>query len=298
MSQNPISNWRPWLHATRPRTLPVGVASVLTGVALAIHLHGFHFLSALLAVITAVLLQIAANFANDALDFRRGADTAERVGPMRLAASGHASANAVLVATGIMLGLATICGLYLVIRGGWIILALGLASLVCAVAYTGGPFPIAYKGLGEVFVFLFFGPTAVAGTAYVQTQEWEWRMLAISIPVGLIASATLVVNNLRDIETDRRAGKNTIAVRIGATNTIRQYRLLWLFGLLAPVVYWLAGWLNWWWLVTLVAVPGVVTLWWAIAEKRGRELNAVLGATARHQLVYCLGLALALILSR
>jgi 1,4-dihydroxy-2-naphthoate octaprenyltransferase len=293
-----LANWRIWLHATRPRTLPVGVASVLTGVALAIHLHGFHFLSAALAVITAVLLQIAANFANDALDFRRGADTAERVGPVRLAASGQASANAVLVATGIVLGLATLCGLYLVIRGGWVILALGLASLICAVAYTGGPFPIAYKGLGEVFVFLFFGPTAVAGTAYVQMREWEWRMLAISIPVGLIASATLVVNNLRDIETDRRAGKNTIAVRIGARNTILQYRLLWLIGVLAPVVFWLAGWLNWWWLVTLVAVPGVIGLWRAIAEKRGRDLNAVLGATARQQLVYCLGLSLALILSR
>jgi 1,4-dihydroxy-2-naphthoate octaprenyltransferase len=295
---SPFANWRIWLHATRPRTLPVGVASVLTGVALAIHLHGFHFLSAALAVITAVLLQVAANFANDALDFRRGADTAERVGPVRLAASGQASANAVLVATGIVLGLATLCGLYLVMRGGWVILALGLASLVCAVAYTGGPFPIAYKGLGEVFVFLFFGPTAVAGTAYVQMREWEWRMLAISIPVGLIASATLVVNNLRDIETDRRAGKNTIAVRIGAENTILQYRLLWLIGVLAPVVFWLAGWLNWWWLVTLVAVPGVIVLWRAIAEKRGRELNAVLGATARQQLVYCLGLSLALILSR
>jgi 1,4-dihydroxy-2-naphthoate octaprenyltransferase len=287
-----------WLHATRPRTLPVGVASVLTGVALAIHLRGFHWLSALLAVMTAVLLQIAANFANDALDFRRGADTAERVGPVRLAASGQVSANAVLVATGIVLTLATLCGLYLVVRGGWIILALGIASLVCAVAYTGGPFPIAYKGLGEVFVFLFFGPTAVAGTAYVQTQHWEWKMLAISVPVGLISSATLVVNNLRDIETDRRANKNTIAVRIGAANTIWQYRLFWVTGLVSPVIFWLAGWLNWSWLATLIAVPGVISLWRAIAEKRGRELNMVLGATARHQLVYCFGLAVALILSR
>lgn len=296
MTGNP--SLRLWLQATRPRTLPVGVASVLTGIALAIHLHGFHWLSAGLAIITAMLLQIAANFANDALDFRRGADSAERVGPVRLAASGQASANAVLVATGIVLTLAVFCGMYLVIRGGWVILILGLASILCAVAYTGGPFPIAYKGLGEVFVFLFFGPTAVAGTAFVQTQHWEWRMLAISIPVGLISSATLVVNNLRDIDTDRRANKNTIAVRIGASRTILHYRLLWLIGLTAPPMFWLAGWLNWWWLVTLVAVPGVATLWSMIGEKRGRELNQVLGATARHQLIYCLALSTALVLSR
>ncbi|MEJ7837217.1 MAG: 1,4-dihydroxy-2-naphthoate polyprenyltransferase [Thermomicrobiales bacterium] len=289
--------FRLWLEATRPRTLPVGAASVLTGVALAIHLDGFHALSAILAVITALLLQIAANFANDALDFRRGADTLERVGPTRLAASGQASAGTILVATGVVLGLAVICGLYLVMRGGWIILALGLASLVCAVAYTGGPFPIAYKGLGEVFVFLFFGPTAVAGTAYVQTRHWEWQMLAIAIPVGLISSATLVVNNLRDIETDRRAGKNTLAVRFGARKTILQYRLLWLVGTIAPPIFWLAGWLSWTWVVTLVAVPGIVKLWRLVGSKRGRELNMVLGATARHQLVYCLALSAALILS-
>lgn len=292
-------NARMWFHATRPRTLPVGIASVLTGVALAIHLHGFHLPSALLAVITAVLLQIAANFANDALDFRRGADTAERLGPVRLAASGQATERAVLTATGIVLLLATLCGLYLVIRGGWPILVLGLLSLVCAVAYTGGPFPIAYKGLGEVFVFLFFGPAAVAGTAWVQSREWAWEMLWFSIPVGLIASATLVVNNLRDIETDRRAGKNTVAVRIGAVNTIRQYRLIWAIGLLAPVVFFGLGWLNWSWLIpVIVSAPGVALLWRAIRRRTGRALNPVLGATARQQLVYCLGLALALILSR
>jgi 1,4-dihydroxy-2-naphthoate octaprenyltransferase len=292
-------NWRMWLGATRPKTLPVGVASVATGIALAIHLDGFRFLPALLAIATAVLLQIAANFANDALDFRRGADTAERLGPVRLAATGQATAEQVLIATGIVLALATACGLYLVIRGGWPILVLGLASLVCAVAYTGGPFPIAYKGLGEVFVFLFFGPAAVAGTAYVQMQRWEWEMLWFSLPVGLISAATLVVNNLRDIETDRRAGKRTVAVRIGAQATIAQYRAIWAIGLAALPLFWAAGWLNPSWLIPFAAsMPGVVMLWQAIAARTGRALNPILGATARNQLVYCLGLAAALVLSR
>jgi 1,4-dihydroxy-2-naphthoate octaprenyltransferase len=287
-----------WFHATRPRTLPVGIASVLTGIAVAIHLHGFHLLSAVLALLTAMLLQIAANFANDALDFRRGADTAARVGPVRLAGSGQASATMVLGATGVVLMLAMLCGLYLVWRGGWVIFALGIVSLVCAVAYTGGPFPIAYNGLGEVFVFLFFGPAAVAGTAWVQMREFEPLMIAVSIPVGLIACATLVVNNLRDIETDRAARKMTVAVRMGRENTIREYRLLWIVGLAAPVIFWLAGWLNFWWLLTLIAWPGVIVLWRDIVAKRGQALNPVLGATARQQLIYCLSLAVALILSR
>jgi len=291
-------HWKLWLHATRPRTLPVGIASVLTGIAVAIHLHGFHLLSAVLALLTAILLQIAANFANDALDFRRGADTAARVGPMRLAGSGQASATMVLGATGLTLALATLCGIYLAWRGGWVILMLGLASLVCAVAYTGGPFPIAYKGLGEVFVFIFFGPAAVTGTAWVQVRQFEPEMLAVAIPVGLIACATLVVNNLRDISTDRAAGKMTIAVRVGRERTILEYRLLWLVGLTAPVVFWLSGWLDFWWVLTLLAWPGVIVLWRQVAEKRGPALNAVLGATARQQLVYCLTLSAALVLSR
>jgi 1,4-dihydroxy-2-naphthoate octaprenyltransferase len=204
----------------------------------------------------------------------------------------------VLGATGVMLLLATACGLYLVWRGGWIILLLGLASLVCAVAYTGGPFPIAYKGLGEVFVFIFFGLAAVTGTAWVQMRRFEPEMMAVAIPVGLIACATLVVNNLRDIPTDRVAHKMTVAVRIGRENTIREYRLLWMIGLAAPVLFWLAGWLDFWWVLTLLAWPGVIVLWRQVAARTGPALNAVLGATARQQLVYCLTLSAALILSR
>src|SRR5215207_5078728 len=161
--------WKAWWLAARPKTLPAAIAPVIAGSAVAIHERGFFLPAAIAALITALLLQIAANFANDAIDFKKGADTAERAGPTRVTSGGLLSADTVLKATGIVLVLAAICGLYLVWRAGWPFLLLGLAAIVCAVAYSGGPFPISYLGLGELFVFLFFGLLAVAGTAYVQT---------------------------------------------------------------------------------------------------------------------------------
>jgi 1,4-dihydroxy-2-naphthoate octaprenyltransferase len=291
------SGWRLWALAARPKMLPAAVAPVVVGSAVAIHEGGFYSIVAIMGLLTALLLQIAANFANDAFDYRRGADTEDRLGPTRATAAGLLTPEAVLRATRITLVLAVISGTVLVARGGAIMLVLGIAAIVCAVAYTGGPFPLGYLGLGEVFVFAFFGPVAVTGTAWLHTLELTPLALAASLPVGALATAILVVNNLRDLSTDRSSGKNTVAVRIGAEWTRIEYGVLLLVALVSPIGFWLIGWLDWWWILTLGALPLAWRLWGQIRRNQGRELNGTLGATAQMQLVYSVLLAVALVLS-
>ncbi len=290
--------WKLWALAARPKTLPAAVAPILVGTGVAIHEDGFHALSATMALLTALFLQIAANFANDALDFKRGADTAERMGPTRVTSSGLISHRAVMIATGVALALATATGLVLVARGGWPLLVLGIASVICAVAYTGGPFPIGYLGLGEVFVFLFFGLAAVTGSAWVQTLDLTPLSLAAAVPPGALAVGILIVNNLRDLPTDAVAGKRTVAVRIGAERTRLEYGAMLLIAAASPIVFWLAGWLDWWWILTVASWPLLWMLWRQIHTNRGRALNATLAATGRTLLVHSALLAAALILSR
>lgn len=284
--------------AARPKTLPAAIAPVLAGTAVAIHEHGLHWLSALLALVTALLLQISANFANDALDFKRGADTAARTGPTRVTSSGVVTAEAVLRATGITLGLAVLSGLYLVWRGGWPFLVLGIAAIICAVAYTGGPFPLGYLGLGEIFVFIFFGPVAVAGTAYVQTGDVTSLALAASVPIGAMAIGILIVNNLRDLPNDAIAGKRTIAVRIGVRATQWEYAAMLLIAASGPIVFWAVGWLNLWWLLTVLSWPALFRLWKQITTRTGQALNPTLGNTGKTLLLVSILLSLALVLSR
>jgi 1,4-dihydroxy-2-naphthoate octaprenyltransferase len=286
-----------WVLAARPKTLPAAVAPVIAGTAVAIHEGGEHWPSAILAMITALLLQIAANFANDALDFKRGADTADRLGPTRVTASGLITAEGVMRATIVTLALAVLTGLPLAIRGGWPIFVLGIAAIICAVAYTGGPFPLAYLGLGEVFVFLFFGLAAVTGTAYIQTGEVTTLALVTAIPVGALAVGILIVNNLRDIQTDRVAGKKTLAVRLGKRNTEYEYGLMLVTAAATPVVMWAVGWLDFWVVITLMWWPFGVALWNQVTSRTGRALNPTLGNTGRGLLIYSVALATALILS-
>ncbi len=293
----PLSPVHVWTMATRPKTLPAAIAPVIAGTAGAVHEGGEHWPTAILAMVTALLLQIAANFANDALDFRRGADTADRLGPTRITASGLVSADAVMRATALVLGLAVLTGLPLVLRGGWLILLIGLAAIVCAVAYTGGPFPLAYLGLGEIFVFLFFGLAAVAGTAYVQTGELTALALTTSVPIGALAVAILVVNNLRDIDTDRRAGKRTMAVRLGERGTRWEYGALLAVAGAAPIVFWGVGWLNWSCVLTIIWWPFGAGLWNQVTSRTGRDLNPILVNTGRALLYYSLALAAALVIS-
>lgn len=216
-----------WLAGARPKTLPAALAPVLVGTGAAVALDGFRLVPALLALVVALALQVAVNYANDYSDGRRGTD-ADRVGPMRLVGSGAAAPRQVLVAAGLAFGVAAVAGVALAAVSSWWLVAVGAVCIAAAWTYTGGPLPYGYRALGEVFVFVFFGPVAVVGTTYAQTGTLSGLALVVSVPVGLLIVALLVVNNLRDIEGDAIVGKRTLAVLLGARAT----RLLYV-GLLA-----------------------------------------------------------------
>src|SRR5690242_13503400 len=222
--------------AARPRTLPAAVAPVLVGTALAAADDIFHPLTFAATLIGAIFIQVGTNLSNDYSDARRGADTEDRLGPVRVTAGGLVPPQRVLVATYVSFGVAVLAGVYLIAVAGWELLLVGAASILAGVLYTGGPRPYGYEGLGEVFVFLFFGVVAVAGSYFVQVKHLNWEGFALSVPVGLLAAAILVVNNVRDIDTDRRAGKRTLAVRLGREHTRRLFAAM-VYGayVLAPV---------------------------------------------------------------
>jgi 1,4-dihydroxy-2-naphthoate octaprenyltransferase len=276
--------------------LPAAVAPILVGSAVAWREGGFHGPTALVAVAVALLLQIGSNLANDVLDFRRGADTADRLGPTRVTQGGLLSTRQVGFATAIVLGLAMVSGLYLVWRGGWPILLLGLAALVAAVAYTGGPAPLGYLGLGEAFVFLFFGLAGVAGSAYVQTGAVTPLALWASVPIGAIVTAVLVVNNLRDIPTDRIAGKRTLAVRFGPNFARAEYVALLAVAFVAPLAMWLVGLLGPFWWLSWAALRVAFKLGLDLHFADGRALNPLLGKTARLALLFAVPFAASIVL--
>jgi 1,4-dihydroxy-2-naphthoate octaprenyltransferase len=217
---------RIWVMAARPRTLPAAVAPVLVGTALAAGEGTFRPLAFCAALVGSIFIQIGTNLSNDYSDARRGADTEERLGPVRVTAGGLVPPRKVLVATWLAFGIAVAAGAYLIALVGWELLAIGAASILAGVLYTGGPRPYGYEGLGELFVFGFFGVVAVTGSYYVQTEELTWLAFALSLPVGLLAAAILVVNNVRDLETDRRAGKRTLAVRLGRDRARRLFAVM------------------------------------------------------------------------
>jgi 1,4-dihydroxy-2-naphthoate polyprenyltransferase len=215
-----LNPFRIWVMAARPRTLPAAIAPVLVGTSAAIVvLDDLSWTRFVAALVGSIFIQIGTNLANDYSDAKRGADTAERLGPVRVTSSGLVAPRRVLVATWVAFGVAVLAGLYLTAEVGVVILVVGIVSILAGVLYTGGPKPYGYAGLGEVFVFLFFGLVAVNGSYFVQVEELDWMPFALSIPIGLLATAILVVNNLRDIETDRRASKVTLAVRLGRRRT-------------------------------------------------------------------------------
>jgi len=219
---------RIWLMAARPRTLPAAIAPVLVGTAAAVEWVGElpRPLAFVAALIGSIFIQIGTNLANDYSDAKRGADTADRLGPVRVTSAGLVAPRRVLVATWVAFGIAVACGIYLTAVAGIVILLIGIVSIAAGVLYTGGPRPYGYEGLGEVFVFLFFGLVAVNGSFYVQVEELQALPLGLSISIGFLATAILVVNNVRDIETDRRAGKMTLAVRTGRRSAVGLYRFL------------------------------------------------------------------------
>ncbi len=247
--------------------------------------------------VVAILLQIAANLANDYFDFQRGADTSHRLGPTRVTQSGLIPASQVKAGTMLVLGLVAICGLYLVWRGGLPILILGALAIVSALIYTGGPFPIGYHGLGELFVFIFFGLVAVTGTFYVQALEVTDLSLAAAIPMGCTVTAILVVNNLRDLDTDRAAGKRTIAVMIGKSATIWEYIALVVIPFVVLPVMWLTGLLSVWWFIPFLSLPIALYLMQGVRSVTGAALNGYLARTAQWHLLYGVLLSLSILLS-
>jgi 1,4-dihydroxy-2-naphthoate polyprenyltransferase len=293
------SGIRIWLMAARIRTLPAAIAPVLVGTALAGFAHVFHPLRFIAALIGAIFIQVGTNLSNDYSDARRGADTEDRLGPVRVTAGGLVPPRQVLIATYVSFGVAVLAGIYLIAVAGWELLLVGAASILAGVLYTGGPRPYGYEGLGEVFVFLFFGIVAVVGSFFVQTKHLVWEAFALAVPVGLLASAILVVNNFRDIDTDRRAGKRTLAVRLGRDRTRTLYAaIVYIAYLLAPVT-WLFGPLKPWvllpWLTLPVAAPVVRTV---RNRTDGPSLNQALAQTGLLQLAFCMLLSAGLLLSR
>jgi 1,4-dihydroxy-2-naphthoate octaprenyltransferase len=290
---------RIWLMASRVRTLPAAVAPVLVGTALAGYLHVFHPLRFVAALIGAIFIQIGTNLSNDYSDARRGADTEDRLGPVRVTAGGLVPPRQVLIATYLTFGVAVLAGAYLIAVAGWELLLVGAASILAGVLYTGGPRPYGYEGLGELFVFLFFGIVAVAGSFFVQVEHLIWEAFALAVPVGLIAAGILVVNNVRDIETDRRAGKRTLAVRLGRTRTRRLFAgIVYLAYLLTPVT-WIFGPLKPWLLLPWLTLPVAARVVRIVRNRAdGASLNGALAQTGMLQLVFCTLLAAGVLLSR
>jgi 1,4-dihydroxy-2-naphthoate octaprenyltransferase len=279
---------RIWVMAARIRTLPAAVAPVLVGTSLALGAGVFHPLAFVAALLGAVFIQVGTNLSNDYSDARRGADTEDRLGPVRVTAGGLVPPKQVLIATYATFGLAVLCGVYLVAVAGPELIAVGAASILAGVLYTGGPRPYGYEGLGEVFVFLFFGVVAVAGSYFVQVQEMPWQAFGCAVPVGLLASAILVVNNVRDIDTDRRAGKRTLAVRLGRERTRTLYTAMVLGAFASAPVLWALGmspWLLLCWAVLPLAAQVVRTV---RTRVDGPALNGALARTGMLQLLFCL----------
>ncbi len=304
------STFRIWLLAARPATLPAALAGVVVGLGAALAVGApFRLDTALGCIAVALLLQVVANFANDLSDFRRGADTPDRMGPVRVAAAGLVTERQLEAAIAITIGLAGIVGLWLAVVGGPVLIALGVLAVVAALAYTGGPFPYGYRALGEVFVFIFFGLVAVTGTAYLQALRFDALFLVVAVPPGALITAILVVNNLRDIPTDTAAGKRTLAVVLGRRATQAEFGSLLGISYAVPAILvaaWLAGWsptggeapLVPFVLLPMLTLPMTRRL---LAAVRGygeaRELNLVLKGTARLSLVFSLLFALGLALA-
>lgn len=246
---------RAWLLACRPATLSASSVPVLVGSACAYIAGSFRLGPALAALVGAGLLQIGSNFANDVFDFEKGADTAERLGPTRAVQAGLISPRAMKRGMLGVFGLALLAGAYLTSVAGPVVIVIGVSSIVAAVAYTGGPYPLGYNGLGDVFVMLFFGFVAVLGTLYVQHGQLTPLGWLTSIPVGSLATAILVVNNVRDFETDARAGKRTLAVRWGKRAGVAEYLLLYAVSYAVPPMLWLTMGLKPWVLLPLAAFP-------------------------------------------
>jgi 1,4-dihydroxy-2-naphthoate octaprenyltransferase len=296
VTQAPPGALKTWLMAIRVPTLPAAVVPVLVGSATALSDGMFKPLAFLAALLASLLIQIGTNLANDYFDHQKGADTAERLGPTRVTQSGLIAPGTVRNAMLLCFGLAALCGAYLVYVGGWPILVIGVLSIASGILYTGGPFPLGYNGLGDIFTFIFFGVVAVVGTDFLHSEAFRWVALLASLPVAMLVTAIIVVNNLRDAPTDRKAGKRTLAVIFGERFARVEYALLVLGAYLILPVVWLWGGASPFSLLPWLSIPLAMPLLELIGKERGKALNAGLRGTARLHMVFGALLTLGLLL--
>lgn len=285
-----------WLLATRPATLTVGVIPVIIGIAVAYTMHAVRVWPALAALFGAIFIQIGTNLANDVFDYEKGADTAERLGPLRVTQAGLIAPHNVRLGMYVSFALATLMGIYLTWSSGPVILLIGVLSIASGIAYTGGPYPLGYNGLGDLFVFVFFGLVAVCGTVFVETGSVPALAVWASLPVGALATAVLVVNNLRDGPTDVKAGKRTLVVRFGRTFGLVEYFALISLAYLVPIHLVLSGLLGRTGLLPLLSVPLAIPLCLSVLRDHGAVLNKTLAGTAKLVLLFGLLFALGMVL--
>lgn len=274
--------------AIRPRTLPAAAAGIVMGAALAWRDGFFRLDASLVCLFTALLLQIGSNLANDVFDFERGTDTAERLGPTRVTQAGMLTPRQVKAGMAVVFGLSAVLGLYLAWLGGWVIIVMGIAAILSAIAYTGGPFPLGYHGLGDIFVFIFFGLASVAGTYYIQAGAVTPAVWLMTVPPGLIVTAILVVNNLRDLDHDRKAGKHTLAVRLGEEGTKIQYIACMAIAYLALIPTIGLNLIPWTTLLAWLSLPLAVQATKVVLTQKGRPLNMALAETGQTALAFSL----------
>jgi 1,4-dihydroxy-2-naphthoate octaprenyltransferase len=270
-----------WLLAARPKTLWAAITPVIMGGALALEADKLHWLALTAALAGAVLIQIGTNFANDLFDFLKETDTEDRIGPVRVTQAGLVSPGQMKAATTLVFVLAVLVGLYLVLRGGWPILVIGVLSILFAILYTAGPYPLGYTGLGDVFVLIFFGPVAVGGTYYVSSLELTTTSILAGVSAGMISTAILTVNNLRDYDTDKEAGKKTLAVRFGRGFARTEYLFMMIGGMLFPILIFLREPGHPWILISSLTVFMAITSIRRVMQTTGPELNEVLAQTGK-----------------
>jgi 1,4-dihydroxy-2-naphthoate polyprenyltransferase len=285
-----------WLMASRPRTLPASVAPVIVGAALAIEAGAFKPAAALVALLCALLIQIGSNFANDLGDFRRGTDELGRVGPTRVTTAGLLTPGQMKTGMFVVFGLAALGGLYLIILGGWPILVMGVLSIAAAIAYTAGPLPFGYYGLGDLGTFAFFGLVAVGGTYYVQAHAVTPAVWLGAVAMGCLVTDILVVNNVRDADTDRLAGKRTLAVLLGRRGARIEYALLLAVAYAVPMILWLGLGMGPWVMLAWLTLPLAFRLARAVFTILGPTLNKTLAGTAQLTVLYAIALAVGLVM--
>jgi 1,4-dihydroxy-2-naphthoate octaprenyltransferase len=299
-SEAPVSmpKWRIWWLASRPKTLSAAIAPVLVGSAVAFSADGFIFVAAFAALLVGLLIQVGTNFYNDYADFARGADTAERLGPMRVTQSGLLAPQTVRQGAIFTFSMAGLIGAYLIWLAGWPVALIGLAAILAGLAYTAGPWPLAYNGFGDLFAWIFFGFVAVCGTAYVQLRQVPFMGWMGGLALGAMITALLAVNNIRDIGTDRSAGRRTIPVIFGRNGGLIEYGFCLITAYLTPMFVFITFRQVLWYLLPIVTLPEAIRLFRFIQVTEGRSLNKALAGTARLVLWYGVFMAVGISLAK